>query len=49
MWGQEVHCCTLIEDTIDGEVCGFIGVYATIISAVNMINNGIVIHQIAVI
>ena len=38
-----------IEDTIDGGVCGFSGVYATIISAVNVINNGNVINQIAVI
>ena len=33
----------------DGGVGGFIGVYATIISAVNVINNGNVINQIAVI
>ena len=49
VWGQEVHCCTWIEDAIDGGVGGVIGVYARSVSAVNIINNGNVINQIAVI
>ena len=49
MWGQEVHCCTCIEDAIDCGVGVVNGVGATIISAVKIINNGGVINQITVI
>ena len=44
-----MHCCTRVEDAIDGGVGGVVGVGATNISAVKIINNGGVINQITVI
>ena len=44
MGGQEIHCCTRVEDAIDGGGGGVVGVDATIISAVKIINNGGVIN-----
>ena len=44
-----MHCCTQIEDAIDGGGGGVVGVGATIISAVKINNNWDVINQITVI
>ena len=42
--GQKMHCCTRVEDAIDGGGGGVVGVGAIIISAVKIINNGGVIN-----
>ena len=39
-----MHCCTQVEDAIDGGGGVVVGVGATIISAVKIINNGGVIN-----
>ena len=39
-----MHCCTQVEDAIDGGGGGVVGVGATISSAVKIINNGSVIN-----
>ena len=44
-----MNCCTRVEDAIDGGSGGVVGVGATIISAVKIINNGVVINKITVI
>ena len=44
-----MNCCTRVEDAIDGGGGGVVGVGATIISAVKIINNGGVINHIIVI
>ena len=44
-----MRCCTRVEDAIDGGGGSVVGVGATIISAVKVINNGGFINQITVI